>query len=79
MDYTITAKAVSQSASRASGLIIAKCKSVGGVPFEVFTKLYETIAWPVHSKLWRSTTTPTVITPAIVTTPAIYLLGCSQR
>lgn len=30
---------VAQSASRALGLIITKCKSLGGVPYNMFTKL----------------------------------------
>ena len=47
LDYDIMTKCVAQSASRALGLLIAKCKSIGGVPYEVFTKLYESIVWPV--------------------------------
>ena len=42
-------KFVAQSASRALGLLIAKCKSIGGVPYDVFTKLYESVVWPVIS------------------------------
>ena len=44
LDYSVTAKFVAQSASRALGLVIAKCKPVGGVPYNVFTKLYDSIA-----------------------------------
>jgi hypothetical protein len=33
LDYSVTVKAVNQSASRALGLLIAKCKGLGGVPF----------------------------------------------
>jgi len=49
LDFNITAKHVAQSASRALGLLISKCKLVGGVPYNVFTKLYDSIVWPVIS------------------------------
>ena len=41
------AKAVAKSASRALGLIIAKCKANGGLPYDVFTQLYNSAVWPV--------------------------------
>ena len=41
------AKSVAQSASRALGLLIAKCKSSGGLPYNVFKKLYDSTIWPV--------------------------------
>jgi len=41
LDYQITAKMVAQSASRALGLVIAKSKAYGGMPFDCYTKLYE--------------------------------------
>ena len=41
LDYSITAKAVAQSASRALGLLIAKAKAYGGFPFGTFTRLYD--------------------------------------
>ena len=40
-------KMLSQSASRALGLLIAKSKALGGMPFEVFTKLYDFLVWRV--------------------------------
>ena len=40
-------KCVAQSASRALGLLIAKCKAIGGVPYNVFTKLYDSVVWPI--------------------------------
>ena len=49
LDFNVTAKAVAQSASRALGLLIARVKLIGGVPFNVFTKLYDSIVWPVIS------------------------------
>ena len=41
------AKVVAKSASRALGLLIAKSKCLGGVPFHVFSKLYDSMVWPV--------------------------------
>ena len=36
LDYNVSAKCVAESASRALGLLIAKCKVAGGVPYNVF-------------------------------------------
>jgi hypothetical protein len=36
LDYNFTAKFVAKAASRALGLIIAKFKQLGGMPFNVF-------------------------------------------
>ena len=55
LDYNVTVKSVAQSASRALGLLIAKCKILGGVPYNVFTKLYDSVVWPVinySAPLW---------------------------
>lgn len=45
LNYNVTAKAVAKAASRALGLIISKFKSAGGLPYSVFTKLYDTVVW----------------------------------
>ncbi len=37
------AKSVAQSTTGALGLVIAKCKADGGVPFNVFTQLYDAL------------------------------------
>ena len=47
LDFNVTAKVVSQSASRAFGLLIAKFKALGGMPYDVFTKLYDCLVWAV--------------------------------
>ncbi|MES9880789.1 MAG: reverse transcriptase family protein [Sedimenticola sp.] len=47
LDFNITAKTVAQSAGRALGLLIAKSKTLGGLQYDVFTKLYESIVCPV--------------------------------
>ena len=39
LDYSKTAKAVAKSANRALGLIIAKLKAFGGLPYDVFYKI----------------------------------------
>ena len=49
LDYEATAKIVAQSASRALDPLIAKYKSIGGMPFKVFTRLYDSLVWPVIS------------------------------
>ena len=49
LDFNFTAKIVSQSAGRALGLLIAKFKALGGMPYNVFTKLYDSLVWPVIS------------------------------
>ena len=49
VNFSVTAKAVSQSASRALGLLIAKYKCIGVMTYDVFTKLYDTLIWPVIS------------------------------
>ena len=49
LDYALTAKIVAESANRALGLLIAKTKDVGGLQYDVFTKLYESIVFPVIS------------------------------
>ena len=40
LHYSIRAKAVTASANRALGLVIAKCKVLGGVTYHVFTNNY---------------------------------------
>ena len=44
-----TAKYAAQSATRALGLLIPKYKQTGGMPFDVFKKLFDTTEWSVIS------------------------------
>ena len=46
-DLAQTAKSVAASASRALGLIISKFYANGGMPYKVFTKVYESLVAPV--------------------------------
>ena len=39
LDYNVTEKLVTQSACRALDLLTAKFKSLGGMPFDVYSKL----------------------------------------
>ena len=41
LDFEKTVKYVAQSASRALGLLISKRKLVGGLPYNVYTQLFE--------------------------------------
>ena len=55
LDFRVTVDCVAKSASRALGLLIAKSKAYGGMPFKCFRKLYESIVLPVihyGSAIW---------------------------
>ena len=57
LDFDVTAKIVAQSASRALGLLIANYNTMGGMPYDVFTNLYDSIVWPIISygaAIWGS-------------------------
>ena len=61
LDFSKTAKLVAQSASRALDLLSAECISDGGMPFDVFTKLYDSMVWPViayGAAVWGDKTYP---------------------
>ena len=47
LDDSLSCKAIARSASRALGLLIAKSKAHGGMPYETFTKLYNSLVQPV--------------------------------
>ncbi len=47
MDLNITVRYMAQAAQRALGVLVAKHKSQGGLPFRVFTKLYDSLAQPI--------------------------------
>ena len=47
IDYNVTVKHISKHASRALGSIIAKSKSLGGLPFKCFSKLYDSLVLPI--------------------------------
>ena len=47
LDYNVTASVVAKSASRALGLLISKAKSIGGLSYNCFSKLYESSVIPI--------------------------------
>ena len=49
LNFEIKAKVVANSASRALGLVISRFKIAAGLPYMVFTKLYDTVVWPTIS------------------------------
>ena len=49
MDYSEMAKFVARAAHRALGLIIAKSRVYGGMPFQCFGKLYDSLVQPIIS------------------------------
>ena len=57
LDFGLMANTVAKSACRALGLVIYKCKLNGGLPFKCFTKLYDSLVWPIieyGSSIWGS-------------------------
>lgn len=49
LDYNEMAKTVALSASRAVCLFVSKSKAFGGFPYSTFTKLYDSIVWPIFN------------------------------
>ena len=49
LDYAVTAKYVAQAATRSLGLLISKFKHMGGMPYNVYTTLYDSMVWSVIS------------------------------
>ncbi len=47
MDLNITVRYVAKAAQRALGVLVAKSKSQGGLPFRVFTNIYDSRAQPI--------------------------------
>jgi hypothetical protein len=45
LDFNVTASYVIRSANRAIGLLIAKFKVLGGMPYNVYTKLFDSMVW----------------------------------
>ena len=56
LNLDLIAKYVAQSASRALGLLISKCKFTGGLPYKAYTKLYHSVVSTVINYaacIWR--------------------------
>ena len=59
LDFNTMAKFVAQAAGRAFGLLVVKYKAAGGMPFSVFTKLYNATVLSVinyGSAIWGTNT-----------------------
>ncbi|KAL5006619.1 hypothetical protein ScPMuIL_015425 [Solemya velum] len=57
------ATCVARSASRALGLVIAKSRTFGDLPYQTFTKLYDSLVWPVigyGAAIWGTTSHPCI-------------------
>ena len=55
LDYSEGIKVIADSASRSFGAIVSKCKAKGGMPLNLFSKLYDSLVWPVidySSSVW---------------------------
>ena len=49
LDYNMMVKHVSKSASKALGLVLSKFKAFAGLPYNTFTKLYDSMVWSTIS------------------------------
>ena len=49
LDYTAMAKHVSKSANHALSLVITKHKTFGGLPFHIYTRLFDSVVWSTIS------------------------------
>jgi hypothetical protein len=49
VDYYVMATHVAKSANRALGLVISKYNALGGLPFNTYTKLYDSTVWSTIS------------------------------
>ena len=79
LDYSLTAKNVTKAANRALGLIIAKDKAFGGLPFRSYTKLFDTMVWSVikfGSGIWGTKQYSCI--NAIQTRAERYFLGVGK-
>ena len=47
LDFSYMAREVAAAAQRSLGLLIAKARCIGGLPFECYTKLYNSLVQPV--------------------------------
>ena len=55
VDFHSSIKVLAKSANRALGVLLAKSKAFGGLPYRIFSRLYETMVLPVllyGSALW---------------------------
>ena len=79
LDYNTTAAVVAKSASRALGLIISKDKVMGGLPYNSFSKLYESTVMSIiryGASIWGHKEYPCI--NAVHNRMCRYFLGVSK-
>ena len=47
LDFNLTTKIVTKSVNKALGLVMAKCKTIDGVSYDVFKKLFDSLVSPI--------------------------------
>ena len=80
LDLTHTAKVVSQSANRALGLLISKVKAMGGVSYNCYIKLFDSLVWPVinyGAAIWGTRSYPCI--DAVCNRACRFLIGVCQQ
>ena len=80
MDYNVTAKSVAQAAHRALGLLIAKDRAHGGMPYHVFSKLFDALVQPIidyGASIWGKKTYTCIQT--VQNRAMRYFLGVGRR
>ena len=82
-DLAQTAKSVAASASRALGLIISKFYANGGMPYKVFTKVYESLVAPVidyGAAIWgKRYSVYSLVSTEVLTRPSSPSRHCTYR
>ena len=55
LDFNVSVESVAKVCNRALGSLISKFKKNGGFPYVTFSKLYDTLVWPImdySSAIW---------------------------
>ncbi len=80
LDVSIMAKYVSQAAQRVLGILNAKSKAHGGIPYVVFTKLFDSLVQPIFyygASIWGHKINSSI--QAVQNRAAHYLLGVGRK
>ncbi len=80
LDLQYMAEQVATSAQRALGLVIAKCKSIGGLPYDCYTRLYESLVQSIldyGAPVWAHKEYPCI--KAVQHRAIRFFLGVSKR
>ncbi|KAL5015362.1 hypothetical protein ScPMuIL_009632 [Solemya velum] len=77
LNFSDMATCVARSASGALGLVIAKSRTFGDLPYQTFTKLYDSLVWPVigyGAAIWGTTSHPCI--EAVQNRALRFFMGC---